>query len=124
MKKINELSAKDKKQLKTLSEFIKIFCREKHPALKKETPFYQKKYNLNELFKIRGFSLCSDCQTLILYATARFLACPYNPKPQCKNCATHCYQGNYREQIKEVMKFSGRYLLKRGRLDLLAHYLS
>lgn len=104
MKKIDALNAEGKKQLNTLTEFINIFCRENHPALKEK-------------------ALCPDCQNLIAYSTKRFLSCPYNPKPKCKDCATHCYQSSYRQQIKQVMKFSGRYLIKRGRLDVLAHYL-
>ena len=44
-------------------------------------------------------------------------------KPMCKKCSTHCYAPSYQEKIREVMKFSGLYLIRHGRLDLLAHYL-
>jgi hypothetical protein len=42
----------------------------------------------------------------------------------CKKCHTQCYNRNYREKVREVMRFSGPYLIKRGRLDLIYHYLA
>ncbi|UCD72415.1 MAG: nitrous oxide-stimulated promoter family protein [Syntrophobacterales bacterium] len=50
--------------------------------------------------------------------------CPHNPKPMCKNCETPCSNQNYKGKLQEVMKCSGPYLIKRGRLDLLYHYLA
>jgi hypothetical protein len=41
----------------------------------------------------------------------------------CKKCTTPCYKGEYRSKIREIMKFSGIYLVKYGRLDVLYHYL-
>jgi hypothetical protein len=49
--------------------------------------------------------------------------CPLDPKPSCKNCHIHCYSKEYRAQIREIMAFSGRRLILRGRLDYLWHYL-
>jgi hypothetical protein len=40
----------------------------------------------------------------------------------CKKCPAHCYAPGYRERIREVMRFSGQYLVKHGRLDLIVHY--
>jgi hypothetical protein len=51
------------------------------------------------------------------------IKCPHDPKPMCKKCVTQCYHGEYKTKIREVMKFSGMYLVKHGRLDLLYHYL-
>jgi hypothetical protein len=34
----------------------------------------------------------------------------------------HCYRPDYRQKVREIMRFSGKYLLLRGRLDLLWHY--
>ena len=42
--------------------------------------------------------------------------------PMCKKCETHCYAPGYRERIREVMRFSGLYMVKHGRLDLMFHY--
>ena len=49
--------------------------------------------------------------------------CPLEPKPSCRLCTDHCYAPTHREQIREVMKFSGRHLILRGRLHLLFHFL-
>ena len=51
------------------------------------------------------------------------LKCSHDPKPMCKKCETQCYHGEYKAKIREVMKFSGMYLVKHGRLDMLYHYL-
>ncbi|MDP6633218.1 MAG: nitrous oxide-stimulated promoter family protein, partial [Dehalococcoidales bacterium] len=66
--------------------------------------------------------LCSDCQKLLTHGIAKLLQCPYNPKPMCKKCTPHCYAPSYRKKIREVMKFSGLYLVKHGRVDLMVHY--
>ncbi|MBI5399426.1 nitrous oxide-stimulated promoter family protein [Candidatus Saganbacteria bacterium] len=87
-------------EAKTLTRFIEIYCREKHHVL----------------------ALCPACADLLSYAGKRLKACPYDPKPKCKNCLTHCYLPAYRDKIRAVMKFSGMYMIKRGRLDWLFHY--
>jgi hypothetical protein len=67
--------------------------------------------------------LCQDCGRLFQHGVAKLLQCPYDPKPMCKKCPTHCYAPDYREKMRQVMRFSGPYLIKHGRLDLLLHYL-
>ncbi|OGB90488.1 hypothetical protein A2625_00880 [candidate division WOR-1 bacterium RIFCSPHIGHO2_01_FULL_53_15] len=84
----------------TLASFIEIYCRENH-----KTP-----------------SLCAECADLLYYAKKRLDACPYDPKPKCKNCQTHCYAPANRVKIKAVMKFSGMFMVRRGRLDWLFKY--
>ena len=66
--------------------------------------------------------LCPDCQKLLTHGIAKLLQCTYDPKPMCKKCTTHCYAPGYRERIREVMKFSGLYLVTHGRFDMLMHY--
>ena len=70
-----------------LKRFIRIYCREHHSPAKGD--------------------LCLDCSHLLSYAEERLEKCPYDPKPKCKDCATHCYKPEYRDRIKEVMRFSG-----------------
>jgi hypothetical protein len=41
----------------------------------------------------------------------------------CKHCKIHCYRPDYREKVREIMRYSGKALIKRGRLDLVWHYL-
>lgn len=84
-----------------LDAFIRVYCRKQHQTK-------------NEL--------CPDCQALLNYAIQRREHCPYDPKPACKDCTTHCYKPEYRQKIREVMKFSGMHFIKRGRIDWLIKY--
>ncbi|MEG6615609.1 nitrous oxide-stimulated promoter family protein [Peptococcaceae bacterium 1198_IL3148] len=70
----------------------------------------------------KSLALCEECKELSNYAIKRRQNCPKNPKPACKNCDIHCYTPKYREKIKQAMKFSGIYYIKRGRIDYLFHY--
>jgi hypothetical protein len=85
-----------------LRRFIGVYC-DKHHA------------------KPRG-ELCPECADLWSYASGRLARCPLDPKPKCKNCPIHCYRPESRRQIKDVMRFSGLYYVKRGRLDWLVRY--
>jgi hypothetical protein len=97
-----EESKKLGKDLKVLESFIGTYCRGKH----------------------RGSSgeLCSECAELLAYALAKRRRCLLDPKPSCKHCPIHCYAKAQRAKIREVMAYSGRHLLLRGRLDLLWHH--
>ncbi len=123
MPKIFErLNGKKKKDIEVLSSFVSIFCRENHPMETKDT-FSIKDDRLRHALGSQELLLCPDCHKLLNHGIAKLLLCPYNPKPMCKKCQTHCYAPGYRERIREVMKFSGLYLIKHGRLDLMVHYL-
>lgn len=53
-----------------------------------------------------------DCQELLDYALKRIDCCPFmENKTFCSQCKVHCYQPKYREQIKEVMRYSGPRML-------------
>ncbi|MGQ9777751.1 MAG: nitrous oxide-stimulated promoter family protein [Thermodesulfobacteriota bacterium] len=115
-----QISNKEKTDIKTLMRFVEIFCRENHRV--ERSPFFFKMYDLKELEK-QEILLCSDCKRLLTYSLTIRLKCPHDPKPMCKKCETQCYKGEYKSKIREIMKFSGMYLIKHGRLDLLYHYL-
>lgn len=85
-----------------LTRFIQVYCEQRHGT--------------------KGPRLCESCADLLAYSRQRLERCPYDPKPRCKDCPTHCYRPAYRERIREVMKFSGIYFVKRGRLDWLLKY--
>ena len=124
MSKIFEgLNGKKEKDIKVLSNFVSIFCREKHPLETKDA-FCIKDERLRRALGSQELLLCPDCRKLLNHGITKMLLCPYDPKPMCKKCQTHCYASGYREKIREVMKFSGLYLIKHGRLDLMIHYLS
>lgn len=94
---------KKTKDLNILKKFIEVYCHVHHGT--------------------ENGALCDQCSDLSDYAKARLERCPHDPKPACKNCETHCYKLSYREQIKTIMRFSGIYYAKRGRIDWLVKYL-
>lgn len=121
-KLFDRLNSKKERDIRILSDFVSIFCRENHQEMAKET-FLIRDERLRRTLNHDSLQLCHDCSKLLNHGIAKLLLCPYDPKPMCKKCPTHCYATGYRERIQEVMRFSGLYLIKHGRLDLMAHYL-
>lgn len=115
-----EISKKEKSDIRTLIKFVEIFCRENHQGDK--APFTFRLLDLTEVEK-RAILLCPECTKILRYGLTMRLKCPHDPKPMCKKCETQCYKGEYKAAIREVMKFSGMYMIKHGRLDMLYHYL-
>jgi hypothetical protein len=114
--------SKIQKDVDILGQFICIFCTEKHKGEKlfsANTGGIVSRYLEKSTFKY-----CGDCLKLLLHAVSKRVICPYDPKPACKKCMTHCYGPGYRDRIREVMRFSGIHLIKRGRVDLIKKYFS
>jgi superfamily II helicase len=56
--------------------------------------------------------LCQSCLDLYEYTVFKYEHCPFgNDKPVCSKCKVHCYNKNRREEIREVMRFSGPRML-------------
>ena len=121
-KLFNRLNDKKNKDIRILRDFVSVFCRENHREETKDA-FPIKDARLRQALGQKDLVLCHDCSKLLNHGIAKLLLCPYDPKPMCKKCETHCYAPGYREKVREVMRFSGMYLIKRGRLDLMLHYL-
>lgn len=52
--------------------------------------------------------LCESCSTLWEYACLRLHHCPFGEKKtSCKKCRIHCYKPEKREQMRNIMRFSG-----------------
>ena len=115
------LDGKKTRDIKVLSDFISIFCRENHRVEDKDI-FPIRDARLLQVLGDKKLVLCQDCGKLLNHGIAKLIMCPYNPKPMCKKCPTYCYASGYRERIRKVMRFSGQYLIKHGRLDLIFHY--
>ncbi|KUO50159.1 MAG: hypothetical protein APF76_06665 [Desulfitibacter sp. BRH_c19] len=105
------IMANKDKDIKILVDFIDIYCKKNHEE--------SKKYLLDG----HNILLCKECMELALYAIKKRKFCKKDPKPACKKCDTPCYSAIYRDKIRKIMKFSGIYYVKRGRLDYLYHYL-
>ena len=87
-----------------MSAMIALYCRAHHQA---------------------AGALCAECSGLRDYALARLDRCPFgDKKPTCAKCPIHCYKADMKARIKEVMRYSGRRLVLRGRLHYLLHLLA
>ena len=114
------LSPRTRKDLRTLSLFINIYCRGKnHPTRHLLTLNHLD----NNLLCDKPLHLCTACTKLLHHSIIKRTHCPQDPKPACKDCSTPCDSAAYRLQIREVMRFSGWRLLLTGRLDYLFHLL-
>ena len=114
---MNELTSKQRNDLTLLWNFIGFSCRSRHGRDGAVT--FPKE--LSGLVR-NPHLLCPDCAGLLEYAARRLRSCPLNPKPTCRKCPVHCYRPDYRERIREVMAWSGKRMILRGRLDLIRHY--
>lgn len=83
---MNTQSKREKEKL-IVGEMIKLYCKKNHGTKN---------------------DLCKDCQALKDYAEMRSDKCPFmETKTFCSNCKVHCYKAELREQIRQVMRFSG-----------------
>lgn len=118
MNKSAAFTRKEKKDLKILAWFTAVYCRDQHAGSRRALD------NLpTELVALQRYACCSTCRDFLAYAIERRLKCPVDEKPACKHCHIHCFRPGHREQVRKIMRYSGPALIKRGRLDLLWHYL-
>ena len=96
-------AVREARALEILPRFTSVYCRSRHGG--------------------GAGALCAECAEFLSYAAERRRRCPLDPKPSCKHCPVHCYRPGHREQVRRIMRFSGRHLILRGRLDLLWKYL-
>jgi hypothetical protein len=81
------------REARTIECMIQIYCHRKHETT-------------------RG--LCAECQDLLDYAVVRLNKCPFQEeKSTCANCRVHCYRPEMRQQIRDVMRYSGPFMLYR-----------
>ena len=111
----SEISRKQLKDINILALFVYVFCKDHHSGITKN--YYKSQY-----FKAER-DYCPACTDFLEYAIGRRLCCPLPSKSSCKKCHVHCYRPGHREKVKEIMRYSGRKLITRGRFDLLIHYL-
>lgn len=116
---MNELTPQQHKDIKVLIRFISVYCREKHGEESKR--HVQLPQDISTTYP-QGLELCPDCSGLVAHAIEKRRLCPLDPKPSCKKCHVHCYSRQHRDKIREIMAFSGRHLILRGRLHYLWHY--
>jgi len=116
---MNELTSEEIHDLKVLASFIELFCHAKHDrkAVGERTiP------DILQNGKRSPKTVCVECAGLLEHGMKKRLACPLAPKPTCKSCHVHCYTAGQRQKIREIMAYSGRRMIMRGRVDYLWHY--
>lgn len=91
---------KIRKEKEIVSKMIRIYCKKKH---------HQK-------------VLCEECQNLNDYSVKRLSLCKFGEeKTACANCPIHCYKQDYRQKIKDVMRFSGPWMLLYHPIESIRH---
>ncbi len=116
---MNGLTAKQLKDVRVLARFIQVYCHDRHDRQGGDRvelpPELQPRWGKKR-------TICSECAELLNHGIRKRTLCPLDPKPSCKKCHIHCYGKTYRQKIREIMAYSGRKLLLRGRIDYLWHY--
>lgn len=88
---------------KTVELMIRLYCRKKE----------------------KNTILCASCEELLRYAHARLDRCPFGEKKgACKECKVHCYKPAMREQMRQVMRFSGPRMLLFAPWQAIRHLLN
>ncbi|MEJ5362730.1 MAG: nitrous oxide-stimulated promoter family protein [Spirochaetota bacterium] len=103
-----------------LGKFIQIYCNGKHTAQKSKAKGNGK---IAQYIDPLNVVLCDDCKKLLLYAASKRIICPYDPKPACKDCTTHCYAEPNRSKIREVMRYSGMRMIFKGSIWYIKKFL-
>ena len=92
---MDKVEKKRQKEQHVVEEMIRLYCRKKHPKEDRQAG-----------------QICPVCQELLDYARLRSEKCPFmKEKTFCANCKVHCYKPEVREQIRQVMRFSGPRML-------------
>ena len=92
------------KDVRVSGDFVRLYCNAHHGDLRRgplrsagvEAGCYR-----------RAPVLCGQCAELQAYAEKRRAFCPYDPKPYCSACETHCYKEDRREEMRAVMRYAG-----------------
>jgi hypothetical protein len=104
-----------KKDIRLIGKFVEVYCAGTHRTVERSSVALPA--GLVER------SLCTECRAFLEYAVTKRLKCPLEAeKPTCKHCRIHCYDRPRREKVREIMSYSGRALMLRGRLDYIWHY--
>jgi hypothetical protein len=91
------------REKQTIIAMVRMYCRDQHRTAQ---------------------GLCAVCQELVDYAMMRIDRCRYGPqKPTCKNCPTHCYKPAMREQVRQMMRYSGPRMLYQHPILAVFHLL-
>ena len=98
------MSGRMERERKTVSRMVAIYCRKVHKGDNEE--------------------LCQSCMKLHEYAMKRLAACPFQEgKTTCGKCHVHCYSGEMKERIRQVMRVSGPLMMWRHPFLAFMHFM-
>lgn len=87
----------------TVTAMVGIYCRDHHK---------------------RKIFDCESCNELHAYAQERLSYCPFGEgKTTCKNCPVHCYKPSAKEDIRQVMRYSGPRMMLRHPILAIYHFI-
>ena len=99
-----DIQSKRENELKVVGLMIDLYCHHQHHTKHER---------------------CDECEALYQYAKKRIDLCPFmETKTFCSNCKVHCYQKEYREKIREVMRFSGPRMIFYHPILAIKHVIS
>src|ERR1035437_7836017 len=78
------MDPKLRRDLKTLADFIEVYCDHHHAGLPRE-PVSLRTHDIQQLTG-HGISLCPQCTQLLTHAFVKRSHCQMDPKPACKHC--------------------------------------
>ena len=68
--------------------------------------------------------ICHTCKKLLDYSIMKINNCPFmEEKTFCSGCKVHCYEESMRDEIREVMRFSGPRMIFHYPLMTVDHIL-
>ena len=103
---MDKIQSKREKEKRVVAEMIGLYCQAHHGTTRKT-------------------GLCPECAALRDYAQARSEHCPFmETKTFCANCRVHCYKSDMREQIRQVMRWSGPRMIFHHPIMAINHVLS
>jgi hypothetical protein len=92
------------------------------PKIRREKEIVTKMIRIYCMKKHHHKALCETCQDLNNYACNRLSLCQFGEdKTACAKCPVHCYKPDYRVKIKEVMRFSGPWMLLYHPIESIRH---
>ena len=85
------LEKRKARELRTLAEFISVYCEVKHRDAPKYRVHAGDSPSTDGLLP-QGLALCEGCRKLLAHGAIKLATCSYDPKPSCKKlvCEVVC----------------------------------
>ena len=117
---------KIEREKQTVEAMIRLYCKGKRHGETENVTAHSSSAHLSVFrFHLSFFPvppLCPQCQALLDYALQRLEHCRFGEdKPSCTRCPVHCYKPAMREQIRQVMRYSGSRMLLHDPILAIGH---